>query len=152
MKSKKAWLFLGALLAISVGVDFISGYQHEHSILEGIIFVFLGFFVLGIIILIAKPTKPRNNSRDHMNEQIAYEVARAEIGTLEQMSYMDLKKLMGHRQTKSVEGVDGKMYNIEIQAFWDNKSSGNLRVIVAVDDGGLSAFRRPHTETLIMTP
>ncbi len=34
----------------------------------------------------------------------------------------------------------GKEYQIEIQAFWDDKSGGNIRVIFSIDDGGWRAF------------
>jgi hypothetical protein len=31
------------------------------------------------------------------------------------------------------------VYQIEIQVFWDNKPNGDIRVMGAIDDGGLRA-------------
>lgn len=46
---------------------------------------------------------------------------------------------------------NGKSYQIEIQAFWDDKPKGNLRVSAAIDDGGARAFF-PITEDFIKSP
>ncbi|MGO9591134.1 MAG: hypothetical protein ACLP3K_13945 [Candidatus Acidiferrales bacterium] len=42
--------------------------------------------------------------------------------------------------TRSLRGTDGKAYELEIQATWDEKKNGNVRVLVAVSGGGLSDF------------
>ena len=87
-----------------------------------------------------------------MNNQIARECAHAEMAALQQLSYAELTKLVGNPHSKWADGSDGKKYQLEIQAFWDeSKKGGNLRVVVSVDDGGWRAFF-PLTETFILSP
>ena len=59
--------------------------------------------------------------------------------------------LIGHPDTNSVVGEDGKTYQLETQVFWDSKKGGDIRVMVAADDGGFSAFK-PLTYDFIMAP
>lgn len=43
---------------------------------------------------------------------------------------------------RTVVAESGVLYQVEVQAFWDShRQPGNLRVIVAIDDGGWRAFR-----------
>ena len=55
------------------------------------------------------------------------------------------------QDTKEVTGHSGTVYQLEFQAVWDGKKDGNLRIIGAIDDGGLRAFIR-LTEDFILTP
>jgi hypothetical protein len=48
-------------------------------------------------------------------------------------------------------GASGACYQIEIQASWDDKPNGNIRVVGSIDDGGLRAFF-PLTEDFIKSP
>lgn len=50
-----------------------------------------------------------------------------------------------------VRGPSGTLYQIEIEAFWDDKQSGNIRVMGSIDDGGLRAFV-PLSEDFIKNP
>ncbi len=43
------------------------------------------------------------------------------------------------------------VYQVEINAMWDDQPNGNLRVIVSIDDGGRSAFM-PMTADFIISP
>jgi hypothetical protein len=86
-----------------------------------------------------------------MNEQAANALIESELHRLEEWSYSELTALIGKVETKDLDGDDGKTYQIEIQAFWDSKKGGNVRVIVAADDGGWRAFK-PLTGDFIMHP
>jgi hypothetical protein len=44
-------------------------------------------------------------------------------------------------ETRSVVAESGVEYQVEVQAFWDGRRPGNLRVIAAIDDGGWRAFK-----------
>lgn len=75
-----------------------------------------------------------------------------ELRALHQLSYAELTRLVGHPQSKWAVGTDGKKYQLEIQAFWDeSKVNGNLRIVVSADDGGWRAFA-PLTDTFIVAP
>jgi hypothetical protein len=86
-----------------------------------------------------------------MNEEVAYALVDAELGRLQAMSYSELAALIGETDTKEVVGEDGKTYQLEIQAFWDSAKGGDVRVIVAADDGGPSVYK-PLTHDFIMRP
>ena len=76
-----------------------------------------------------------------MNEQVAYALINFELTRLEKVPYADLAGLIGKVETKEAVGEDGKKYQLEIQVLWDSKKGGDLRVIVAADDGGWRAFK-----------
>ena len=86
-----------------------------------------------------------------MDEQIAYVLIHAELRRLQVLSYSELTALIGEVEIKEVMGEDGKTYQLEIQAFWDSKKGGDVRLIVAADDGRWRAFK-PLTGDFIMRP
>lgn len=59
---------------------------------------------------------------------------------MKQRPYSELVALVGHPQTKTVNGEDGKPYQLEAQALWEHKKGGEVLVIVLADDGGFRAF------------
>lgn len=65
--------------------------------------------------------------------------------------YAALKDLIGQVHAYEVSTPDGLVCQIEIQAFWDDKPDGDIRVIGSIDDGGWSAFS-PLSDDFIMTP
>ena len=70
---------------------------------------------------------------------------------LRHRSYEDLVSSIGHPDTRRVQGEDHKQYQLEAEVFWDSKKGGAVRVMVAADDGGLTAFK-PLTSDFIMAP
>jgi hypothetical protein len=50
-----------------------------------------------------------------------------------------------------VTAASGVRYQIELQAFRDDKRAKNLRVIGAIDDGGWSSYL-PLTDNFIVAP
>jgi hypothetical protein len=74
----------------------------------------------------------------------------AEIERLEKLS--ELLKYLNEVEVKHSGGPGGdEFYQIEIQAFWDDGKTKNLRVMVAIDDGGGRAFK-PICDSFIITP
>jgi hypothetical protein len=79
-------------------------------------------------------------------------ILQAEIERLETLSYAELLKYLNEVEVKhSGESGGEDYYQIEIQAFWDDRKTKNLRVMAAIDDGGLKAFK-PICDSLIITP
>lgn len=66
-------------------------------------------------------------------------------------SYEDLLTLLGHQDCYDVEGPSGVRYQLEIQAFWDDKPNDVLRVRAAIDDRGIRAFY-PMMEDFLIAP
>ena len=75
-----------------------------------------------------------------MNTQAAKELVEIEVRRLQQLPYAELVALLSEVGTKELQGTDGKLYQLEAQAFWDSVDGGDLKVIVSADDGGLRAF------------
>ena len=86
-----------------------------------------------------------------MNHEVAYSLIDDWIKELRQRTYFELVALIGHPQTKEAIGSDGKRYQLEAEVFWDDKKGGDIRIMVAADDGGWSAFK-PLTHDFIMAP
>jgi hypothetical protein len=86
-----------------------------------------------------------------VDEQIVYALIDGWLEELKKRPYDDLVSFMGHPQTKEVTGGDGKNYQLEAEVFWDGKKGGDIRVIVAGDDGGWRAFKS-LTSDFIMAP
>ena len=87
-----------------------------------------------------------------MNRNIGRQLIDTELANLEKQPYSELLKLMESCcATKAVDGGDGKTYQIQTQVFWDHKKRGDLRVIVAVDDGGWRSYF-PMTGSILVPP
>ncbi len=86
-----------------------------------------------------------------MDKTEANEIINNEIKDLRKKPYNDLAKIIDSGITKEVKGKSRKLYQLEIQAFWDDKKGENLRVSIAIDDGGWRAFI-PITNDFIISP
>ncbi len=54
-------------------------------------------------------------------------------------------------ETRVVAGASGERYQVQVQVFWDARPGGDVRVMAAIDDGGLRAFV-PLTASFILAP
>ena len=86
-----------------------------------------------------------------MNREQARELAEAEIAPYREWSYERLLALRDQTKTYQIAGDDGALYRIEIQAFWDTGSPGNLRVWLNLDEGSESDSL-PVSADFVMTP
>ena len=64
----------------------------------------------------------------------------AKLDDYRKSSYAELTSRIGTNQVVEVAGPSGAEYQIEIQVMWDHKPNGDIRVMGAIDDGGLRAF------------
>ncbi len=100
-----------------------------------------------------------------MDEAEAREILAEQIERLRKLSYEELRGRVqqgrrflgveftwgGEADTAELTGPSGACYQLETQVLWDDRRSGNLRVIVAIDDGGPSALK-PTTDGFILAP
>jgi len=86
-----------------------------------------------------------------MNNAEARSVLEIELAKYRARPYRELVALIGNPRTIEVTGPSGTLYQIEIQALWDDpkKTDGVLRVAGAVDDGGIRAYM-PLTDTFLL--
>ena len=86
-----------------------------------------------------------------MNETEARKLLTAKVAELRTLTYTELLRFF---EVEAIElaGASGAGYQIEVEAFWDDGRPGNLRVMVAIDDGrGWRAFV-PMTDCFIVAP
>ena len=93
----------------------------------------------------------RFHASDVMDSHEARTVLGEAICRYRAMTYEELQRLLKEQDCFGTRRASGVAYQIAVEAVWDNKPGGNLRVLVHVDDGGLRAFV-PLTEDFIMAP
>jgi hypothetical protein len=102
-----------------------------------------------------------------VDEEEARRVLDHEVAALRALSYDELRLRMpqvrrrvwfvnfvDHPQVdpnREVTAESGAVYQVETLVDWDGATDANLRVIVAIDDGGPSAYK-PMTDSFIMAP
>jgi hypothetical protein len=86
-----------------------------------------------------------------MNRQEAEALLRLKVEALREVSYAELVRLVGNQDVEELEGSSGVRYFVEVEAIWDDRKRGHLRVGAAIDDGGMSAFV-PLTDDFIVAP
>ena len=83
-------------------------------------------------------------------EEAKSELARI-VAQNRKRSYEHWVSQIDEQETYEFEVSSGVKYQVEIQAFWDDRKRRNVRVVSSIDDGGLRAFF-PLTATFIIAP
>jgi hypothetical protein len=86
-----------------------------------------------------------------MNKEEAKSILTKLLGEYRAKTYSQLLCLVRTQDISKVTTESGTSYQLEFQAVWDDKKNGNIRVIGAIDDGGLWAFM-PLTTDFIIAP
>lgn len=77
-----------------------------------------------------------------MSREIARVLIDQKLEELRKLPYGQLVALLDRSSAVCLLGPDGQEYQMETQAFWDRgPAAGDIRVMVAVDGGDVSAFR-----------
>ena len=86
---------------------------------------------------------PTEMSRDEVQALLA-----AHLAGYRTYSYSRLVELVGSVETADVRGADGTIYQLEVEFFWDDNKTGDIRVLAAIDGGPISSLR-PMTDAFI---
>ena len=86
-----------------------------------------------------------------MDKSEAKQLLLAHLQKYRDRSYGDLLALLETPQNTELVGASGTKYQVQVQAFWDLKPQGNVRVRGAIDDGGWRAFM-PLVKDFIRAP
>jgi hypothetical protein len=87
-----------------------------------------------------------------MDKAEAGAILATEVQNLRTRPYFELiRRLLDEQETFEVTAASGVRYQVELDAFWDDKRAKNLRVIGAIDDGGRSSYL-PLTDDFIVAP
>jgi hypothetical protein len=82
----------------------------------------------------------------------AREVAETRLRQLRDLTYPRLvAEWLEQPRSEYATAASGRRYQLEIEAVWDDRPNGNLRVWVLVDDGGPSE-QRPLQRDFIVAP
>lgn len=85
-----------------------------------------------------------------MDKIEARQIIESELEKYRKKDYGDLQYLLERQDVYEIIGKTGIKYNIEIQAFYDDRK-GSIRVCGAIDDGsGFTSFI-PMTSDFIMS-
>lgn len=85
-----------------------------------------------------------------VNDEEATKILDDMVADLRRKPYGTLVDQYLHESdTRTVAAESGVQYQVEVQAFWDGRQPGNLRVIIAIDDGGWRAFRPLSTDFIV---
>lgn len=73
-----------------------------------------------------------------MNAMEAQEILARQIRELKRLAYSEWRAWALERRIETIEivGSSGAPYQIEIEARWDDESTGNIHVFAAIDEGG----------------
>ena len=86
-----------------------------------------------------------------MNRQEAKSILEDRLAPYRSSRYEGLLRLLEEQDLFEVVGASGAVYQLEIQAVWDGRRGGDLRVIGSIDDAGWRAFV-PMTSDFIIRP
>jgi hypothetical protein len=85
-----------------------------------------------------------------MSGEIARAIIERKLREFRARSYRELAEWVGQVRSDRSNGPDNAEYQVETEVRWDGKTGGNIRVIVAADGPGVSAFR-PLVGAFIMS-
>lgn len=84
-----------------------------------------------------------------MDREEALQLLEARLDEYRHLSYAEATAKIGSEDVVEVTGPSGTTYQIEVQLVWDGRPHGDVRVLGAVDDGGLRAFMPLTADVLI---
>ena len=71
-----------------------------------------------------------------VDKAAAREILTQVLRPLRALSHEELmERYLNKPETMTVPQASGPCYQIEIEGFWDDRRSGNLRLIASIDDG-----------------
>ena len=86
-----------------------------------------------------------------MNNDEAKTIASLEGRRLRALPYSELREtLLDQRVDSEVVGRSGERYHLQLEGFFDDAESGDLRVVTSIDDGGLRTVW-PITDSFTIT-
>ena len=87
-----------------------------------------------------------------MNKAEARAIAAERLRALREIPWAELRdRYLNNAETNDVVGDSGTVYQVQTLVVWDDKKESDLRVMVAIDDGGWRAFF-PLSDDFIIAP
>ena len=86
-----------------------------------------------------------------MDNKEAKAILQEQLSRYKSCSFVELLGLLEEGEHIEITAPSGKEYQVEIDAFWDDKPKGNLRVIGSIDDGWIRAYF-PLSDDFLISP
>jgi len=86
-----------------------------------------------------------------MDKDEAIAVLDRHLASFVRRPYAELAAIIDQPQSTEATGPSGAVYQIEFNVFYDSGTTGDLRIMGSIDDGGLRSFA-PLTKDEIMKP
>jgi hypothetical protein len=86
-----------------------------------------------------------------MDEAEAHHILASELNKYRAWKREALVRLIDDRLDYPIKAPSGVTYNMDVQAVWDAEPNEDLRVMVAIDDGGPSVYV-PMVDGFIVAP
>ena len=87
-----------------------------------------------------------------MDKDEARFVVAQQLHSYRELSYAELLRLLDRPDDFEVSGPSGTTYQMQVEALWDDKRGGNLRVRAAIDDGSGWYASFPLADDFILSP
>ena len=87
-----------------------------------------------------------------MNKDEARGILNSALKKYRERTYKSLLHLLDNVDAYQVETPCGVCYQLEVQARWDDKPHGDLRVMGSIGDGGFFSSLSPLTDSFILSP
>jgi hypothetical protein len=86
-----------------------------------------------------------------MNMVEARKVLSERLARYRPLSYAELVGKIGSVEREDIPRAGQRSWRVVIEFFWDRRPEGDIRVLGAIDDGGIRAFM-PVTDSFIKAP
>jgi len=86
-----------------------------------------------------------------MDDRESTQLLQAHLEGYRRRSYGDLAALRGRTHVAELRGASGHAYQVEVEVRWDGAPGGPIRVLGAIDDGGLRSVK-PISQDFILSP
>src|SRR5579864_419466 len=94
----------------------------------------------------------RKRAARMISREVVRGIIEERLKHLRQVPYAELLKRQGETHFECIPGAKGRGYRVETSVIWDRpKKKDDLRVMVSVSGGGVSAFK-PMLDNFILAP
>lgn len=90
--------------------------------------------------------------RDHALRAEAREILQRQVDRLRGTSYAELCTQLGEPQAFEVESPTGRVFQLEVETFWDDERARTLPVMAAIDDSTGWRIRDYLRDEFIVAP